>query len=135
MSNDDDHAAAFAAFMAAGHFRDAVAQACDSFDPQRKEAVPLGAGTVFTEFRDASGSAVRVVLSSASMRECCRVFIRPSEVMSHEEETPSGMVHPAWVPTDLHLCRCMAAELRRALDEAFDYTLDEQPRCTTEDVE
>lgn len=121
MSNDDDHDAAFAAFMAAGDFRDSVAQACDNFAPTRREAIPLGAGTVFSEFTDTDGSVVTVRLSSASMRECCRVFIVPDA-----SRGGNG---------DLHLCRCMAAELRRALDEAFDYTLDEQPSCSAQDEE
>ena len=101
--------------LAAGDFRDAVERACDDFAPERKEAVPLGAGTLFTQFTDTDGSAVRVQLSSAAMRECCRVFIEP--------DTARGGTG------DLHLCRCMAAELRRALDEAFGYTLDDQSRC------
>lgn len=116
-------------FLEAGDFRDGVERACDDFNPTSEDAVPRGRGRTFTEFHDIGRSNVRVVLSSSAMRECCRVFIEPANDRKVDRPTPGGMVHPAVTDSDLHLCRCMAAELRRALDEAFDYTLDEMPRC------
>jgi hypothetical protein len=111
-------------------WRDGVMRACDDFDPQSVDAVPLGPGRIFTQFHDIDGAHVRVVLSSAAMRECCRVFIKPAEDdFSYVKALDGSLQKRPMAPTDLHLCRCMAAELRRALDEAFDYTLDAQSVC------
>jgi hypothetical protein len=110
-------------------WRDGVERACDNFDPQAHDAIPLGRGRTFTEFHDIGRSRLRVILSSSAMRECCRVLIEPAEEYRVDRPTPGGMVHPHVTDSDLHLCRCMAAELVRALNEAYDNTLQSQPRC------
>jgi hypothetical protein len=110
-------------------FRDAVEQGCDAFAPERREAIPLGRGATFVEFLDINRAKVRVALSSAAMRECCRVFIEPHDVDRVQIVTPSGIVHPAKADADLHLCRCMASALWCALNEAYGNTLDTQRYC------
>jgi hypothetical protein len=123
-------------FLEAGDLRDGVERACDDFNPTSEDAVPLGRGRTFTQFHDIDQAEVRIVLSSAAMRECCRVFIKPREGGEDYVQTPEGQLElRPLAPTDLHLCRCMAAEMRRALDEAFDYTLDRRPRCSHEEVD
>lgn len=110
-------------------WRDGVERACDDFDPTHDIPYRL------TKFIDIDEATVSVGLSSSAMRECCRVWIEPHPEDTVERPTPSGIVHPALTSTNLHLCRCMAAELRDTLNRAFNGTLDEQPNCSEKDPE
>lgn len=110
---------------------DAVEQGCTQFNPVRDQKNEHGRHC-FTAFTDIDRAHVTVSLSSAAMRECVRVFIEPAEDHRVPQPTPSGIVHPASEPTALHLCRCMASELRDALNRAFaDYgsPLEEEGKC------
>jgi hypothetical protein len=112
-------------------FRDAVERACDAFDPVRDYRTSPQSAVTFTRFRDGHDTEIRIHLSSAAMRECCWVSL---EFPAGRALGPAGAIVDAPSRTEsLHLCRCMAAELRAALDRAFDDTLDSQPRCEYEE--
>ena len=111
--------------------RDSVERACDAFNPVRDQKNERGRHC-FTDFVDIDRAHVTVSLSSAAMRECVRVFIEPAEDRQVPQPTPSGIVHPALRPTSLHLCRCMAEELRDALNRAFamgGWSLEGNGKC------